>query len=30
MPLDNNAFQYLDISGLKPLTITVTTEQEAA
>lgn len=30
MPLDNNAFQYLDISGLKPLTITVTTEQEAS
>lgn len=29
MPLDNNAFQYLDISGLKPLTITVTTETES-
>lgn len=26
MPMDNNAFQYLDISGLKPLTIAVSVE----
>lgn len=26
MPMDNNAFQYLDISGLKPATIAVTVE----
>lgn len=26
MPMDNNAFQYLDISGLKPVTIAVTVE----
>lgn len=30
MPLDNNAFQYLDISGLKPATIKVTTETASA
>ena len=26
MPMDNNAFQYLDISGLQPATIAVTVE----
>lgn len=30
MPLDNNAFQYLDISGLTPATIAVTVENSAA
>ena len=30
MPMDNNAFQYLDISGLKPATIAVTVENDAA
>lgn len=28
MPMDNNAFQYLDISGLKPATVRVTIENE--
>lgn len=28
MPLDNNAFQYLDISGLKPATVHVTVSNE--
>ena len=26
--MDNNAFQYLDISGLKPATVRVTIENE--
>lgn len=28
MPMDNNAFQYLDISGLKPATVRVTIEND--
>lgn len=28
MPMDNNAFKYLDISGLKPATVRVTIENE--
>lgn len=28
MPMDNNAFQYLDISGMKPATVRVTIENE--
>lgn len=30
MPMDNNAFQYLDITNLKPATIKVTVEEEVA
>ena len=30
MPMDNNAFQYLDISGLKPAAVRVTIENDEA